>query len=603
VGRPDQHVAEVLLASAAMLGFVGAWSAERLAVRRASVAALGLAVALAFWTWLGSALVLVVPVAFVGLAHVVLPDDHPAGSRIPAALAGGLGLGAALLAASLAVWGAPGALARGDLLGLTGLQVAVTALAAGFGAALWGARRLRARPSGPVRRLLEALGASAAALALLAAPTSLREGLRQGLTALGAANPWYADISEFQHLLLSCQAPLAADASSLVQLYGLTLPAALLAIPPLCRRWADPAERPRVLLLATWGGAYLMLALLRRRFAPYAVVPMALLSVEAVTWAAGRFAARAGSGRRSAVQAALGAAGVALVLAPALPALSSVGETPAGWIDAMRWLGEQPVRPGREAALTQWPLGHLALYYAGKPVLATPFGTEGGAGAMPAVARFALSPRPVDAEALLADRQVGWVVLADPVVDAWVDQAMVGEGRPVLVHRSCTIAGGKVDELEAAFLGLEAPRLYYFDGNAPPGAAAAPIDGLRLVYESRPIPAAPEAPAEQAKVFTAVTGARLEVTGAAPGRPVTATVRLLTNQGRETGWRTVALADEAGVAHLRLPYATGPNGAIQASPWTVEDGVSVVALETREDDVSLGRTLGVALRGPDDIRR
>ncbi len=73
VGRPDQHALEIPLALAAWLGFVHAWRSTDARRRRVAVAAAGISFALAFWNWMGSALVLAVPALAVAVLHAA--DD------------------------------------------------------------------------------------------------------------------------------------------------------------------------------------------------------------------------------------------------------------------------------------------------------------------------------------------------------------------------------------------------------------------------------------------------------------------------------------------------------------------------------------------------
>jgi hypothetical protein len=77
---------------------------------------------------------------------------------------------------------------------------------------------------------------------------------------------------------------------------------------------------------------------------------------------------------------------------------------------------------------------------------------------------------------------------------------------------------------------------------------------------------------------------------------VEARVTLLTDRGREVTWSTRATADAAGVAWLRLPYATGLNGAVLASGWRFSEGPAAADLAVGEPAVLRGETIEVALR-------
>lgn len=595
VGRADQHVAEILLACWVQGAFVATWAGRSERARRAGMALAAAGLALSFWTWMGSALQLVVPVAFTAGAHVLLGREAEVTRRIARGLLASFGGAAVLLAGTLVLWGPPGALLRGSVLGLTGLQVALLVAGASSGALLL-ARSRREGQRTPAARLAEAaLALLVPAVALLLVP-SLRAGIAAGATALFAGNPWYADIAEFRPLLFSCQTPLEADVGVLLRFYGLALPAALLAIPPLLRRWRRDEDRPRVLFLALWTATFLVLALARRRFAPYLAAPLALCAWEGVRHAAGALAARWWPARPSAAPL-LAAAGAVAILLPCLPSLRDVPRLPDDWIEAARWLGRQPRAGGEEGVLGAWELGHLVRYYGGgRPAVATPFGTEGGAGAMEAVARFDLGPGG-EAEALLHARRARWVMMLDPVVRAYSEASLLGASFGVRMERSCSAAEGKVDSVSAEFLATTGARLFYFDGGSAPEFPAPPIDALRLVYESPPSPMGAGAPSRQVKTFERVPGATLDVTGAGPDRPVRASVQVRTNQGRIFTWSTAARADAAGRARLRLPYATGGNGAVEASAWVLSGGGREVALVLDARQVAQGERVRVDLGG------
>ncbi len=90
-------------------------------------------------------------------------------------------------------------------------------------------------------------------------------------------------------------------------------------------------------------------------------------------------------------------------------------------------------------------------------------------------------------------------------------------------------------------------------------------------------------------------GARIEVSGASPGAPVRATVSVRTNAGRRFSRSAEATADAVGRATLRLPYASGANGAVWAGSWTVASGERERALEIGEAAVLSGASVACAL--------
>lgn len=589
IGAADQHVLEILLSAAVLLAFVAGWRARRAGARRAAAGALAVAAAAAFWNWQGSAFNLVLPVAFTAAAHVLLPGDEVA-ARAPRTLAEGLGAGAALLAASLALFGPPGALSRGGLAGVTALHVAITAGAAAFGACLLLARAARrGGGAGPARRVAEVAAALAVPAALALGPFPvLRSGVRHGVTALAAANPWYPEINEYRHLLFSGLYSLPDDLRMFLGTYGLTFVAAALAVPALVRRArAGEAGRAAVLFLACWFVPVLVLALVRRRFAPYLAIPLALLTSEGLWWLATRLQARLAPARR-AVAPVIAAVAAAVVLAPTAPAhAEGVTTQPEGDLAAMAWLGGRPVVPGREGVLSTWDLGHLVHYFARRPVVATPFGTDGGEDAMVDTARFDLATDPGAAGELLRRRRIGFVVLSAPLLNVMIDQGFVlGPGDvPPVTSRWSASAGRALDFTPPYFDGMAA-RLYYLDGRAGPGRTVLPIGGERLVYESD---------GQRIKIFEVTEAAELRVAGATPSEEVTVSVILRTNQGRETLWSASAIADAAGVAVLPAPYATGMNGAVEASAALVRAGARTVTVSLSQGDVTSGARVAASL--------
>jgi asparagine N-glycosylation enzyme membrane subunit Stt3 len=343
-----------------------------------------------------------------------------------------------------------------------------------------------------------------------------------------------------------------------------------------------------VLFLACWGISYLGLAIVRRRFAPYFTIPMALLAWEGLCFAAAVAVRRAWPGRPR-VAAALAWMGAAAVVAPSVRDLAEPApRQQESHLKAMRWLGSQSPPEAREGILGPWALGHLILYYARKPVVVSPFGTEGGGGAMQFAAQVNLSRDPGDAERLLLGRRIGYVVVGDPLRHALVDQGFAPAGTPAMVRRACSVTEGATLEVDDEYASRLAPRLYYFDGLSRAGELGGPADGFRLVYET---PGAEE----RLKIFEIVSGARLTVTGARPSGPVFVAARVRTNQGRELVWNVAARADRSGSAHVRLPYATGHNGAVEATVWSVSDGASTTDVATSESDVLQGRSVDVRL--------
>ncbi|HEX9241766.1 MAG TPA: hypothetical protein VF875_04935 [Anaeromyxobacter sp.] len=587
LGRLDQHCAEVVwftaiqLASALALAGTGR--------RIAASAALAVLVPLAFWTWMGSALHLMPPLAAAAAVWVLLPDPdgrHRAGIR---ALALGFLGAAALLGVTVATLGAPGALASGETIGVRGLHVALVAASGAFLALLDLAAALRrdAAPT-PAQRAAEVLAAASAPLLLLLVFPSLRAGIAHGLTAAGAANPWYENIQEFQPFLNLWRAPLASELERALMATGLVPLAAAAAVAPLAREWREkPERRPALLLLAVLIALLVPLWLARRRFGVYAILPAAIAAEAGIRGLADRAArgwsALAAPARRPVLVGAL----AALAAAPVLPEYAAP-EAIAGsaQLAALQWLAHEPFVPGREGVLAPWSFGHAVQFYGGRPSVTSPFGTDCGPGGMQDAAGFWFARNDAEAEAALSRRSCGYVLLTSVLQEALTLHGFAPPGTPLPFTFRSSLWEGRSWVHGAGSVGEIAPaRLFYADGAARGDRALA---AFRLVYEVSP------QPFEDAwKIFQLVPGARVEVTGAA-GKRVDVWTELEANSGRRTVWSDVAPV-EGGRAVLRLPFATGRNGEVLAHEWTVSDGVHEAKFGLSEEDVLRGRWIDLDL--------
>ncbi len=594
LGRTDQHAAELLLNCWIFLGFVTSLRQGPVShwVEWTRPLVLGLGVALAFWNWPGSGFYLVVLALFAGVWHVCDPPDGSA-HRAERTLAAGAAVGAALLGVSLRLW-APGALSDIRDIGVTGFHLTLVLLTAAFAGLLQLASRLRPARPGPARRAAEVtLAALVPAAAALAAVPGFRAGVEHGLTTLAASNPWLADIEEFGPLLLGGWDPLSVEVRRMLREFGFALVCMPLGIPAFVRAWrARPGDRVRLAFLAFWGLLLLVLVLVRSRFSLYAAVPAVLwasLSIEELaTWLGG---SRLRGG--PALARAVPALGVLAVIAPALPALApgefGVPEILTAGMPAVRWLRTVPSPiPGREAVLASWNLGHVIQYFAGKPVVASPFGTDGGAGAMDDSAAFYFAGDPSAAEAVLERRRVAFVLLGNPVSDLHTLFGFAPAGtRPAVRLRRHWLRGGYL-EVTGPFWALPTSRLYFFDGSGLPHAGAPAMGAFRLLHEGPSVNPTERVDESQLKLFGVVPGALLAVENARPSSSIVATVPVRTNQGRDFHWTAFARTDASGRAGMRVPYASGPNGQITAGPYAITDGARTQHVVLSEAQVVAG---------------
>ncbi len=602
LGRADHHALEPLLLGLMVL------AGARLAAGpgRGATALLAVASALAFWNWNGSALYLALLGGFAAAWHLLAPPGDESPGPVAGRLAAGLAAGALLLAASLALLGPPSAVRSARISGLTGLQPALVAGAALSLGVLWAARRLRPAAAWPERIGAALVALLVPAVALAVWPWS-RDGIDRGLIML-AASGWYRTIMEFRPLLPTGLAPLSADLRVLLIQHGLTPLAVLAALPLAWRRLraAEGSARPPIVLFGVLAAGALVLGWMRNRFGVYLALAealsVALVAREVAAWAAARWPARPALGPAA-------GAGLALLLVgpvlPGLPAAEWAPRTPGRYSDLAplaRLAGQFAMPPGREAVLTPWSHGHDLRWFARRPVVSSPFGIDGGPGAIEVDAAWHRATDQAAAEAILAERRVGLVVVFEPLDEMVSLKDFAPPGamevfRPGPDH-------WRLDEVQVLppFRMVVPVRLWLWDGMwgeadgqlamlRPPA-----VDAFRLVAESSSITIWSKVGVAMFKVFQPVPGAQVTVRGTAPGGFVEASTHVRTNRGRSFEWTTRATADAAGVARFRLPYATGLNGAVEASPWRLFDRRRATGLSVAERSVLRGEPLEVTLR-------
>lgn len=600
VGRLDHHVVEVLLFTLLLLAFVrgGLMGGSRLEGALAD-AALGLCVAAAFWSWPGSGLHLLFVVAFTGLWYILAPAGDTSHATASRTLTRGGGLAVALLLASLAIWGSEGALARVGLVGLNLFHVILVALSAAFGGVLW-LLAPRTREGPRVGRVL--VVGTAAVLPLLGALVlvpGFASALGHGFSALGRGNAWYRNIREFDPLLLGGWQPLGSELSRILRLFGLGLFLMPLAGFVLVQEWRrNPPRRTAVAFVAFWGVVFAVAAIARQRFIVYLTIPLALWV--SLLWS--RVAAAVRHRWRGGVRGALLPATLGLViLAPTGPwyvdAITSRRDSVReDLLSTLAWLETRPATDTeRPSVFAEWDYGHLIQYVARKPVLVNPFGTDLGMSAMRDFAAVFLSPDSDAAEALLRRRKIGFILLSNPVTEAHFALDFAPPGTAPAVELVADRRSGARAEILESFWGLDVTRLYFFDGMVPPGFAGEALGAYRLVYESPTDRSWNDLETKTFKVFELVSGARIEVASRVGAR-VTASTILRTNRGRAVNWTTTIQADDTGRATLRLPYATGLNGDVEAGPYRITDGGPIHMLTLEEGDVARGTPRSLELR-------
>jgi asparagine N-glycosylation enzyme membrane subunit Stt3 len=585
IGLADQHALELLLWCAAVLAYA---LGSRTGGGTPAVA-LGVVLALSFWNWPGSGAYLLFLSAHAAATHVIEPAGPESARRHARTLALGGAVAALVLAISVAVLAPSGSLRRLGIVSIGGLAVVLCAGAAlGAGTLLLAHVRRRSR-AGLSRRIAEVAAAGAlAGGALLLVPGAL-DGVRHGLAAAGAANGWYQTIGEFRPALGSGIVPLSHEIAQLVAFYGLALLALPFVFVALRREWKDrPDRRDVIFLLAAWCLASLVAAFARMRFMLYLSAPLGICCAVWIERLAKRWRWRGSAGV---------AAGALVVVAPAylLFAKPELASDPR-LVAAATWVASSTPPAAQPAAvLASWTDGH-ALRAAGLPVVSSPFGTDVSVDSLRDEATLFSSLSGDDAYAVAHRRGIGFVMVREPVDSVYSVQdfrAGAGGAPPVIASRSWR--DGAHLEPGPDFHRTVMARLFYGDGMASKRHPEPALGWARLVREELPPEPSGAPDVRQIKTFGIVPGALVRVTGVAPGARVSASARISTNPGRSFSWSTHALANGEGEAFMRVPYASGENGASRAGPYAITDGARSLSATVTDDQVTAGAEIVVDL--------
>jgi hypothetical protein len=434
-------------------------------------------------------------------------------------------------------------------------------------------------------------------LALGVAALLVSPGIREGFAWAGRANTFMAYITESQPLLWGQ----IGDAGVATQKLGLAL---WLAVPAwIFVAWrAFRCGRDSLLVWAVAVPPMLAQALLQRRFGEAFGVPLAV--VLGVGFAH--------LPRVSKLPAwALAALGLLTGCALQWPSVHhtlrrvNVGERylrgpgaedQRSFRALVEWLDER----GTGGVLAAWDMGHAIEWAAGRPTVATNFGSYLGEDSYLDPWRFFLEEDPQAAEALLARRDVQHVLLHSQFskdLEVMLRLLKPDErGEFVIVRR------GERPRPSPRWFGTMAGRLFLTGkvGDPRQGALVGDsLDFLRLVHVSpdalrtpMPIPHT-DGPVPAGWIWERVAGAELVARGAPDERLELAFDVSYVAAGRKLLWSASAVAGADGLARLRVPYCTdAPNGDGVTEPavrWTLGARSGTVSIPERA--VLAGHTL------------
>ncbi len=261
---------------------------------------------------------------------------------------------------------------------------------------------------------------------------------------------------------------------------------------------------------------------------------------------------------------------------------------------ASRWIAANTPASQDYSVMADWSAGHLIEWSAQRPSVATNFGSYVGEDSFRDPARFFMEEDPHAAEALLRKRGSRYVLLPSNLPDYL--NSLVERSHPE--RRDRWIQSGTEGQVTKTWFNTMGARLM-FDGMVFMNPEAPQLDFLRLVYVSPIVDPTrslrdPQDKSPGAWVWEQVEGARVTREGK-PGEELHVEVQLSFPRARRNiTWSASALANNAGLATLRVPYATTtPNGEGQITGAWWSMGELRGQLKLSEIDVQAGRALSL----------
>ena len=384
--------------------------------------------------------------------------------------------------------------------------------------------------------------------------------LATGLRVVVGGDPWIDTILQYQ--------PVFKDPAALTN-FGL-LPFVvplLLLVPALVPR--DLPWRPFFLI---WTLAMVLAFIVRRRFALYYGLNIALLAGLTLEWL------RVEAARRQWPPSRVIGGGIVLLLALQAPTLAYFAQVRGPELvglkgdmeEAMLWLDRhtptagdpfRPWLPPTYSVMAPWDLGGWLETVGRRPSVATSYGTE--AYGMAPLAALMTTEDPAVALKILDAHASRYLVLTNPIDAIPMSAKLAGVRQHYVTLEYDPLLKQQAYHPTADIVKPVAVRLFIADGSMlrGDGFSFAPVAGMRLVYES----AGPSAltgigwVVKKIKIFARCQGLTVTVPGQ-PGDEVVAEQPVVTNRGRTFSYRTSGMIGPDGVATIMLPYTPGSNG-------------------------------------------
>lgn len=473
------------------------------------------------------------------------------------------------------------------------------------------------RAEGPgLRRWPWIVLGSLALLGVLVAGTDLglARGVREGFSWAGRSNEFMAYVAESQPLLWGQDGSFALFARQLGWAPLVLVPVWLVAA-----RRAFVCGEHELLVWVVAAPVLLLQALLQRRFSDAVGPPMAVL----IGWGLARsLDARALSKLRAWPAGACAGLGLAVGLVLCTPALARTVSRAAGgayWARGPQpatyraqralyeWIAAHPLVPGtetgapgeppdgaaRRGVLAAWYHGHGIEWAGDAPSVATNFGSYVGLEGYLSPWEFFLSEDEREAEAILAARDAGYVLVDGGLTDHL--EVMLRLVRPE--ERGAFLADTPAGTRPTPrWYGTLGARLM-LEGRAVDLAAQSAsdsLDFLRLVHVSASPhllpPSVPHLPPGAGLppagwIWERVPGAQVVARGE-PGEELRLSIELdYPERERVLVWTRAAEVDGDGVARVRVPYATeeanGDGVARGPARWSLGPRAGTLAIEGR----------------------